>query len=614
MKRILSMFLALVLITTMGTGMEAAAKEYAASTLRLEKTEGSVSVKNATGKEVSVKEGSRLFNGYQLKTGKNSYAWLSLDDSKVLKLDAASEVELQKKDKDIVVYLKSGKLFFDVKEKLTSKETMQIKTSTMVTGIRGTCGVVEKINQNETRLHLIEGKVEIFTQSTKDQKADSIVLEAGQTAYALAGREATDKLAEVRIETLSEKQIPGFVAVEIKKDITLQKRIEKATKLDVEKIIKTADEKLAVDKAQLEEKERKLEEEKKAEVLEKQITPLFGEEESSQGGDGSSSSGGSPIGPSEPSNGETVDEPERVYQTEIEVTTAEQLRAAIANYNAGNDFAEKSFDAEAGSNQVMTISVASEKLSLENKGLTITEQTGKELKINSVGVTITDVGTLENAGTLTLNAGMDAVSGSSIGSSNGSYSFETIENSGTMTMQTAESVTIRGSVENTGTLQINNSTMSFSDAGCLYNFGTLTVENSTISRTIKSSDSGELYCVIQNDGKLNENESEVLGGITTITNSTVKVSGSAKSACVFNLLSGSITLNGGAYIVETDGEVEHIIVADQGEDAPDVTVNLNNAPEFGMSTSDSNGVVISDPYNHVTCYKDGNKVDDIGTL
>ena len=141
MKKLLSLITLIALLCSMSLPVLAADKAIGA-TLRLEKTEGTVAVKNASGKAQSVKASMRLYSGYTTKTEKKSYAYISLDDSKVVKLDALSEVEVQQSGKKLEVMLSKGSLMFDVSEKLKSDESLNIRTSTMLTGVRGTIGIV----------------------------------------------------------------------------------------------------------------------------------------------------------------------------------------------------------------------------------------------------------------------------------------------------------------------------------------------------------------------------------------------------------------------------------------------------------------------------------------
>ena len=71
-------------------------------------------------------------------------------------MDEDSEVEIVKRDKLLELCVQSGGLFFNVTEPLTDDETMNIAPSTMIIGIRGTCGWV---TQNPAAL--LEGTVEV---------------------------------------------------------------------------------------------------------------------------------------------------------------------------------------------------------------------------------------------------------------------------------------------------------------------------------------------------------------------------------------------------------------------------------------------------------------------
>ena len=83
MKRILAVILtACLLLSCVPFAMAAPAKTSAtAKALRLEATEGTVQMKNAAGRNLKLKGGTRLYNGYTLATQKASYAYVSLDET-----------------------------------------------------------------------------------------------------------------------------------------------------------------------------------------------------------------------------------------------------------------------------------------------------------------------------------------------------------------------------------------------------------------------------------------------------------------------------------------------------------------------------------------------------
>lgn len=153
MKKAIAFILCLAVIAaSLAVGF--AADKATGTTLRLNQTEGNVTVKNASGKTQTTKADMKLYSGYQVKTAKKSYAYISLDDSKAIKLDASTEVEITKSGKKLEVIIKSGQIFFDVTEKMKSDESLNIRTSTMVTGIHGTMGVA-----GTNQLLLLEGNV-----------------------------------------------------------------------------------------------------------------------------------------------------------------------------------------------------------------------------------------------------------------------------------------------------------------------------------------------------------------------------------------------------------------------------------------------------------------------
>jgi len=106
-----------------------AADSASASTMRLEKAEGTVTIANKNGKAVSVREGAKLYNGYAITTAAASYAYISLDADKIIKLDASTVVEVRQSGSNLEIALQSGKLFFNVTKPLSGSETLNIRTS-----------------------------------------------------------------------------------------------------------------------------------------------------------------------------------------------------------------------------------------------------------------------------------------------------------------------------------------------------------------------------------------------------------------------------------------------------------------------------------------------------
>lgn len=203
----LALALALLLTSCGGGGASAA-------TMHLRKTEGTVGVSDNEGKDVAPRENLGLYSGYQVGTQAESYAWIDLDEVKLTKMDADSEVEITKEGKKLEINVKSGSLFFNVTEPLADDETMNIVASTMVIGVRGTCGWV-----TEDTAALLEGTV---TVTAGNQEA---TVSAGEMAV------LTDGVLEVKPFTVND--VPAFVVEELAGDDNLAQTVLDATGLNI---------------------------------------------------------------------------------------------------------------------------------------------------------------------------------------------------------------------------------------------------------------------------------------------------------------------------------------------------------------------------------------------
>ena len=222
-KRILCALLACTLFLTPVTPASAATAR--ATTMKLEKKEGTVTLKTQSGTSLRITNGMRLYNGNFLSTGNSSYAYISLDSSKAVKLDQNSSATLRQSGSRLELLTKTGKLFFNVSKPLAKNESMNVRTSTMVTGIRGTCGVVEVVTRTLSKLYLIEGTV---TLGSGDQ---AVTVNGGQAATIEKGTQKP-----VHVEKMTEKDIPAVALQEIVNDTALQEKIEQTTDLEIEKI------------------------------------------------------------------------------------------------------------------------------------------------------------------------------------------------------------------------------------------------------------------------------------------------------------------------------------------------------------------------------------------
>ena len=211
MKRQVSFFLALaLLLTSCGGGSGAAA-----ATMHLKRTEGTVGVADGEGKALEPRENLGLYSGYGVDTQAESYAWIDLDEAKLTKLDQNSEVTITREGEALEIAVKSGALFFNVTEPLDENESMDIRCSTMMIGIRGTCGWV-----TDNTAALLEGVVTVTAGE--------------QFARVAAGTMAVLREdGTLEVVPLTAAQVPAFVRAELEEDSALAEAVKADSGIDV---------------------------------------------------------------------------------------------------------------------------------------------------------------------------------------------------------------------------------------------------------------------------------------------------------------------------------------------------------------------------------------------
>lgn len=539
MKRILSIVMTLVLLW--GLTMPAAAAAAVGTTLRLEKTEGTVTVESASGKSLSLRNGMRLYSGTKIKTSEGSYAYISLDSGKAVKLGASSESEVRKSGKKLELNLLSGELFFDVTVPLEKDESLNIRTSTMVTGVRGTSGYAVVYDCYHSEIVLLEGHLTVH--KTLGSTGRSMVeINGGEKAIAAPLREEQNDQIQLTVESVKEESVPGFVAVEVKDDLNLQDRIDKNSPLSVPKIIGDAQQRLEADEKQAaeaaKETQKKLDEQKKEEEKSKPVQ-VFESSGTQTGGGG----GGGGAAPSKPAPEEiTLHGP--IRSKDLKEALDQAKRVILANdvvLTVDEDVeipAGKTVTMRSGATATVetgkTMAVAGT-MNMEN-GSSLTNN--GEFAINStnslhLGGTFTNmsglsVGTEDGskAGLLELNAGGELINRSHVNV----YAGSTLRNAGTIDSTGVVAVEGGGSMVNTGTYGMTGGKLDLSATASLTNSGTFTMGGGVLN-----SDGVDLT----NSGTFHMN---ALSGEVRLTNAKLVNTGT------FNMISGTFKSNGTALV------------------------------------------------------------------
>ena len=161
-----------VLLLTLILTVNVMAETYTATTMRLLRYEGKVEIQDSSGKSSLVMENIRLNSGDSLQTGAGSSASIGLDSAKIVTLDENTKVEFTKQAKEMKLSLVEGSFLLDVSEKLNKDESLDIRTSTMAVGIRGTVVLVSTYPLDEYQKKLSQKMSDAQTSAAGTSLSD----------------------------------------------------------------------------------------------------------------------------------------------------------------------------------------------------------------------------------------------------------------------------------------------------------------------------------------------------------------------------------------------------------------------------------------------------------
>lgn len=167
-----------------------------AQEMRLEKYFGEVTLHNSEEMKEIV-EGSRLVSQDNLETFLESNAYISLDNTKALKVDQVTHMEVIKVDTHLDIELYKGSVYFDVSQPLTEEESLEFHTNNIVTGVRGTSGVITYTEDtDQSQVVVLSGVMEVVTVEENPQFA---TIYQGEVAFATTRKDGT-VLLEIRVQ------------------------------------------------------------------------------------------------------------------------------------------------------------------------------------------------------------------------------------------------------------------------------------------------------------------------------------------------------------------------------------------------------------------------------
>ena len=212
---------------------------YLASTMRLLRVEGTVSIEDSSGGTKPVTNNIRFQSGDALNTGEDGLASVGLDDTKIVTLQNSSRAEFKKNGKQLELKLTKGAVFFNVTEKLKPDETFEIKTSTMTAGIRGTSGIIyyDEETQRDS-LIVTDGMVEVTAVNPETGEVKHAKVEGGQRikVYLYSDSDDSHDSVEFYLDEVTEEELTDFTLQNIVENKELMNRVCEYTGWDEEKL------------------------------------------------------------------------------------------------------------------------------------------------------------------------------------------------------------------------------------------------------------------------------------------------------------------------------------------------------------------------------------------
>lgn len=181
---------------------------YFATTMRLLRVEGTVTIEDSKGGTKPVIDNIRFQSGDALSTGSDGLASVGLDDTKIITLQSDSRAEFTKQGKHLELKLTKGAVFFNVTEKLQPDETFEIKTSTMTAGIRGTSGIVYA--DGDGSLIVTDGTVEVTATNPDTGETRKALVSGGERIKVYIYSDRSENTVEFYLDEVTEEDLSDF--------------------------------------------------------------------------------------------------------------------------------------------------------------------------------------------------------------------------------------------------------------------------------------------------------------------------------------------------------------------------------------------------------------------
>ncbi len=205
--------------------------------MRIQRLVGTVSLYDENGGAETIREKMRLSKDQSVATEGRSLIMVSLDETKLLTMEEDSRAQIRAFGKKLEFHLTQGNLFFNVTKKLGDNESLDVHTSTMVCGIRGTSAYVGHDATGHEVIMVTDGEVHVIATNPVTKETIEADIASGIRATVYLDEEAKGNATISLIpESFREEDLPAMALDTIRKNPALMDRVSKATGFSTKKL------------------------------------------------------------------------------------------------------------------------------------------------------------------------------------------------------------------------------------------------------------------------------------------------------------------------------------------------------------------------------------------
>ncbi len=209
-------------------------KAYDALGMWLRETEGDVSLFDEDGNQLEVETDMRMSSGTALETEEQSLAAVDMDLERLAILAETSRAGFLASNQGagISIALQAGEMYFRVGKPLEEDESFEIVLDDIVLAIRGTCGLVQ-VGETEQSVLLASGHA-TMTRETEETTAGEEIPVAPREMVSFT--KEMDGSVSVSRREVSEEEVPEFLVEALRKDPEQLERVYEETGWDAERL------------------------------------------------------------------------------------------------------------------------------------------------------------------------------------------------------------------------------------------------------------------------------------------------------------------------------------------------------------------------------------------